>query len=662
MQGLFSARVLVLLLAGATVAASVALSVPFLRAPAAAPAAASLGFWEAAGQGLVTVVMVNETFNESGHLVTSPAGILVTNLAGVPVDIPEEAVLMSPHPSQSPPPDPMNTTADAVLANGTVPASGSLLYSFGPYVMAGYLPGPMWWDIEEMQFAKAGVAFHVGGETLPFALRTLIEHPFYHGPGDNTQTVLWATLRSYPEVVVGKQPLWDAVNGQANQTVRIRIDATNMAIWATDDTYTGNVNVSQGIIEDGVPAGWNVEEGSFSVPPDLIVNHTDGSKTLEWYANLPAAQVSYQDNPELPTPYVTVTRYYTLLTPALGTTTVSLPRAESDMNRTGTPDAHSAPVIITGNRPPVPDAGGPYTGNEGDLVLLNASGSSDPDGDALQYRWSFTDNGTWDTPWSSSPTVAVRYTDEFSGSARVEVSDGYGTANATAAVTIANVPPAILGLSASSGAQAAFRLVVAGEKYHDVTLHLFANGTDLADLRVVRMPGDPNEQSASTGLLSLNLSHPVVATVLYTPSDDPVNGQPNGANPAWLVVTLANGTSLRWSHTFNVQHKGTWNWTLSDLRPSLAATGTTLRAHLFDPGADTLTAVWDFGDGSTLTQVFPNGPAGDTPEYVVGGAAPMDVWATAAHAFPSGQTFTVTLTVTDADGATATGTITVHAP
>lgn len=658
MQGLFSTRVLVLLLTSAAVGATLALTAPMLRAPAPAPAATPISFWNAAGQGLVTVVMVNETFNESGHEVTSPAGILITNLADVPVEIPEEAVLMSPHPSQSPPPDPSNTTADAVLTNATVPASGTLLYSFGPYVMAGFLPGPMWWDVEEMQFAKAGVAFHVGGETLPFALRTLVEHPYYNGPGNNTQTALWATLRSYPEVVVGKQPLWDAVNGKANQTVRIRIDATNMAIWATDDTFTRNVNVTQGIVEDDVPAGWNVEEGSFSIPPDLIVNHTDGSKTLEWYADLPAAQVSYQDNPDLPTPYVTVTRSYTLLTPALGATTVVLPRARSDMNRTGTPDAHSAEITITGNRPPVAVAGGPYTGNEGDSIVLSAAGSSDPDGDPLQYRWSFTDNGTWDTPWSSDPTATVRYTDEFSGQARVEVSDGYATVDATASVTISNVAPSIRSLTSSEATQAEFRLVVAGEKYHDVTLHLFANGTDLRDLRVVRQPGDPNEQSASTGMLTLNTSKPVVATVLYTPADDPVNGQPNGANPAWLAVTLPNGTTLRWSHTFNVRQEQTWNWTLSDLRSSLAPHGTTLTAHLVDPGSDSLTAVWDFGDGTTLTQVFPNGAANDAPETVVGGA-PMDVLAVAVHAFPEGQTFTVTLTVTDADGASTTATLTV---
>ncbi len=650
------ARWLVLALAGALVAGSLALPTH----PPAATADAPMDFWEAAGRGLVSVVMVNETFVVQGNTLTQAAGILVTNFAEVAVNISEETVLMSPHPSQSPPPDPSSTTADASLTAGIVPAHGSLLYSAGKYVLPGWLSGPSWWDLEELQFWKAGVEFHVGGETLPFGLRALVEHPYYNSQGDNTQTAIYAYLRSYPTVVVGKQPLWASTNGSAGQTVRVRIDATNMAVWAVDDSYAANVNVTDGIIEDTVPAGWSVEEGSFSTPRPWITSNPDGSTTLRWNDSIGGAARNYTgNNYSEPTDYSTVTHFYTLVAPALGAGSAELPRALSDMNRSGTPDAHSAVVVIAGNQPPTADAGGPYTGNEGDVIVLNASKSKDPDGDPLQFRWSYTDNGTWDTPWSSNPTASVRYTDEFSGHARVEVSDGYSTVDAVAAVTIANVPPEIRSLTASSAAAADFRLIVAGEKYHDVTLHLTANGTDLADLRVVRQPGDPANLSADTGMLSLNVTRPIVVTVLYTPSDDPVNGQPNGANPAWVVITLPNGTSFWKFHNFNVKHASTWTWNLGDLRGSVIATGLTLRAHLYDPGADTLTAHWDFGDGTNLTQVFPNGPSGDSPEAVVGGAAPMDLIAAVSHEFPAGQTFTVTLTVTDADGASTTATLAV---
>lgn len=658
MKELVGGRPLVLLVAGAIMMGALAFAGG--SGPAPATSSATMGFWEAAARGFVSVVMVNETFEENGHSVTLPVGIRVTSTAGVPVVIPEEAVLMSPHPSQSPQPAPANTTADVALSNGTVPAGGTLLYSFGPYVLAGYLTGPMYWDMEEMQFSNAGVAFHVGGETLPFALRSLVEHPFYNGAGDNTQTRLWADLRSYPSVVVGKQPLWAHTNGSAGQTVNVRLDATNLAVWATDDAYAANVNVTKGIVEDVVPAGWSVEEGSFSIAPDHIVNNTDGSQSLQWYEDLPAAQVSYQGNPELPTPYTTVTRFYTLVAPALYDGSVTLPRALSDLNRTGTADAHSAPVVIIGNLPPVADAGGPYIGKEGAAIVLSASKSSDPDGDLLQYRWSFTDNGTWDTSWASSPNASVTYTDEFVGQVRVEVTDGHTTSNATAALTISNVPPAIQGLTASAGTSVAFRLISAGTKGGTVTLVVLNGGTQVADVRVTRSPGNPTEQSALSGPVELNLSKPLLAWVVFTPATQPVTGGPNGDNPTWLVVAVAGRTNGTLFHNFNAQHPVTWNWSLASLPDLAGSRARTFQGHLFDPGADALTARWDFGDGTNATQVFPNGPAGDSPESPIGGAAPMDLVATIAHTYAAVGSYTVTLTVTDADGGSTSATLTVQ--
>ena len=277
-----------------------------------------------------------------------------------------------------------------------------------------------------------------------------------------------------------------------------------------------------------------------------------------------------------------------------------------------------------------------------------------PDGDALEYRWSFTDNGTWNTAWSSSPLASVTYTDEFTGRVRVEVTDGHTMANATASVVIANVPPTIESLAASATASMDVRLVMAGTKGGTATFVLRNGDSVLAELRVVRSPGDPLAQAVASGTVNVNLTQTVQAWVLYTPPPGRGQGPANGDNPTWLNVTSANGSTVTLFHNFNAQHPDSWNWSLAAVFGNRTVR---LQAHLFDPGSDALSAQWDFGDGSTVTQSFPNGPAGDLPESPVGGAAPMDVLATVLHAYAAAGSYTVTLTVTDADGASTTATL-----
>lgn len=95
------------------------------------------------------------------------------------------------------------------------------------------------------------------------------------------------------------------------------------------------------------------------------------------------------------------------------------------------------------NLPPTADAGGPYTAAENSPIGFDASGSTDPDGDALQYRWDFDGDGTFDTALSSTPTASHTFPDDFVGTATVEVSDGVVTSSATASVTVMNVDPVV---------------------------------------------------------------------------------------------------------------------------------------------------------------------------------------------------------------------------
>ena len=105
--------------------------------------------------------------------------------------------------------------------------------------------------------------------------------------------------------------------------------------------------------------------------------------------------------------------------------------AFDDLSVIVSPGAPPPPV----NRNPVAQAGGPYSGDATSPLGLSAAASTDPDGDALGYQWTFGDgqSGTGRTPthaWAAQGTFAVSVT----------VTDGRG-GSATAATQAAIGPP-----------------------------------------------------------------------------------------------------------------------------------------------------------------------------------------------------------------------------
>ena len=108
-------------------------------------------------------------------------------------------------------------------------------------------------------------------------------------------------------------------------------------------------------------------------------------------------------------------------------------------------------IIVTVNNPPVAALAGPVTGVEGSTCSFSASQSSDADGDPLQFRWDFDNNGTWDTAYSSSGAATHTWADDYAGTVVVEVYDGYATATAPTTVTVANANPVITTIAGPVG-------------------------------------------------------------------------------------------------------------------------------------------------------------------------------------------------------------------
>ena len=92
---------------------------------------------------------------------------------------------------------------------------------------------------------------------------------------------------------------------------------------------------------------------------------------------------------------------------------------------------------------PVADAGGPYTVLEGQSVQLDATNSSDRDGDALAYAWDLDDDGQYDDAAGPTPDFDATGLDgPTTVTVGLRVTDKGGTSStATATITVENAPP-----------------------------------------------------------------------------------------------------------------------------------------------------------------------------------------------------------------------------
>jgi PKD repeat protein len=100
------------------------------------------------------------------------------------------------------------------------------------------------------------------------------------------------------------------------------------------------------------------------------------------------------------------------------------------------------PLSGTGiNNPPVVYPGGPYSGEEGQAIILDGSGSSDPDGTVDLYEWDIDNNGTYDYS-SSSPTQNHTYAQDGTYTVKLRVTDNNGaTDDGITTATISDTSP-----------------------------------------------------------------------------------------------------------------------------------------------------------------------------------------------------------------------------
>jgi Calx-beta domain/Divergent InlB B-repeat domain/PKD domain len=117
-----------------------------------------------------------------------------------------------------------------------------------------------------------------------------------------------------------------------------------------------------------------------------------------------------------------------------GNATTLYPRRTASVSSSGTSNNSPMPALAVT----------PSLGSTATTFQLDATGSLDAeDGSALEYRWDYENDGSWDTSFSSSSSASHAYASAGAKTARVEVRDtGGATATRTATFTVSATPVA----------------------------------------------------------------------------------------------------------------------------------------------------------------------------------------------------------------------------
>ncbi len=207
------------------------------------------------------------------------------------------------------------------------------------------------------------------------------------------------------------------------------------------------------------------------------------------------------------------------------------------------PVTADAETTIQLNQPPIAAAGGPYTVTEGGSVLLDASGTIDPNlpGDVLTYEWDFDSDGHYDDAAGIHPTFSAALLDgPSSTNVGLKVTDRYGESDTdTAIVNVYNVAPVAEPISGTTVGVLGQRLNFSGSFTDVGTLD-----THTLEWLVARenVPPPTHDMCEEYG-------KPHVLTMRYTGDGDDatthsqcavkvsVVGDPNDADPVYIVAS-----------------------------------------------------------------------------------------------------------------------------
>ncbi|UCH89829.1 MAG: PKD domain-containing protein, partial [Thermoplasmata archaeon] len=247
---------------------------------------------------------------------------------------------------------------------------------------------------------------------------------------------------------------WSTSSGDSPDTYYYNLD--NLGWQYTDSKYKEFLDLGDGhhtiqvyAVDVGGTSGTNTYNFRVdSTPPSgsILINDGDGltdstevALSLAYSDSLSGVWVVRYSNDGTfdSEPWETPTgaKSWTL-TAGEGTKTVWYQVKDNAFNTFVTSDT----IYYDPNQPPVADANGPYEGDEGALIILDSSGSYDPDGDPITYLWDLDNDGVYD---DATPNPGHAWYDDGTYNVVLQVSDGKETDTDTATITINDVAPTL---------------------------------------------------------------------------------------------------------------------------------------------------------------------------------------------------------------------------
>jgi len=337
----------------------------------------------------------------------------------------------------------------------------------------------------------------------------------------------------------------------------------------------------------------------------------------------------------------------------LATTAVDIAPAGTD-NVTG---AGQLDCLAAINDPPVADADGPYATSEGVDVILDGTGSSDPDvGDSIaSYEWDLDNDGFYDDATGSAPTFSsVGQDGVFTVGLRVTDTAG-ATDTDTSTVTVTNVAPTVGAIAANVPQPEGSAVEISGSItdpgwLDPLTATIdYGDGTGVHPLTGVVENVRP-DASLSYDVVRVYGDNGTFTIEICAADDDTTN------NCASRAVTITNVNP-----TAEIDETGTV--LVNGVSTFVAHAGETVpfNGRSTDPGSDDLTLTWDWDDGAPAPDVttisLNSGPGTDPPQSP--SINPRDVLDAQPHAFGDACFYTVTFAAADDDLGSAFDTVKV---